>query len=294
MRGFIFFLLFAFGTAQAGRALGEDAPPMAESRYKAGLKAYRAGNYAMAAREFQVALELYPKSAKLAYNAARCLERADQPRKAIELYRRYLELAPKAKDRAEVETLIKALGKLAPEQRGKLAVRSTPEGASVTLDGAAAGQTPLEVELLAGGHQLVVEAEGYEPVNRAVEVKAAGTLEVNIPLSATAVVAPAPPPAGPGWKTYAGWGGVGVGALGLGLGAVFLGQAASAADEAEGLHAVDEDKRSDLESEHGTFQTLGWVSIGVGVVGVGVGVALLMAPDETGVSLGPTGVVGRF
>ena len=114
--------------AWAAGPLGPDASPIAVSRYKTGIKLYRAADYKGAAREFTVALGVMPNSAKLAYNAARSFERADDPREAIRLYQRYLELAPDAKDRADVEAVVATLEQLAPEEKPK-ATEPTPPAA---------------------------------------------------------------------------------------------------------------------------------------------------------------------
>jgi hypothetical protein len=49
---------------------------------------------------------------------------------------------------------------------GRLAVRSTPAGASVTVGGAYRGRTPLEIDLRPDiGQAVTVMREGYEPVS---------------------------------------------------------------------------------------------------------------------------------
>jgi hypothetical protein len=53
---------------------------------------------------------------------------------------------------------------------GRFSVRSTPEGASVRLDGAAVGQTPLDLQGIAQGkHTVLVEKEGYATAIRSVD-----------------------------------------------------------------------------------------------------------------------------
>ncbi len=113
-------------------ALPADAPAQAQQRYRIAVELYRDKEYADAAREFRIAFKLYPSSPRLAYNLARCLERSDQPAEAVEIYRRYLELAPKAEDRAQVEGYIAGRPKLAchlapdpsrPAALGRLRIR---------------------------------------------------------------------------------------------------------------------------------------------------------------------------
>jgi formylglycine-generating enzyme required for sulfatase activity len=74
------------------------------------------------------------------------------------------------------EPLTVAIGALSPAD-GLLSLSSRPDGASVTLDGAYRGLTPLEVPLAPGApHVLSVSREGYEIDTREVEV-AAGSRE---------------------------------------------------------------------------------------------------------------------
>jgi formylglycine-generating enzyme required for sulfatase activity len=53
-----------------------------------------------------------------------------------------------------------------------VALNSIPPGADVTVDGRAAGRTPLEMELASGPHEVVVSAEGRKPWRGRVEVAA--------------------------------------------------------------------------------------------------------------------------
>lgn len=90
-------------------SLEPGAPPLAEQRYQVGRELYAKDDIAGAAREFGTALALFPTSAKLAYNLARCEERLGRLGPAIEHYERYLELSPKAEDAESVRTLVGVL-----------------------------------------------------------------------------------------------------------------------------------------------------------------------------------------
>jgi serine/threonine protein kinase len=74
--------------------------------------------------------------------------------------------------------------------RGRLLVRSTPSGASVSLDGRARGETPLALrDLPLGGHTIVVSRPGYAPERRRVTLtrnRLAQTLTVPLRASSTA------------------------------------------------------------------------------------------------------------
>jgi len=66
---------------------------------------------------------------------------------------------------------------------GRFSVRSTPEGASVRLDGAAVGQTPLDLQGIAQGkHTVLVEKEGYATAIRSVDTSGGAKGVVEAPL----------------------------------------------------------------------------------------------------------------
>ena len=73
--------------------------------------------------------------------------------------------------------------------RGRLLVRSTPSGASVSINGRTRGETPLALsDLPLGGHTIVVSRTGYAPERRRVTLtrnRAAQTLTVPLRASAT-------------------------------------------------------------------------------------------------------------
>lgn len=290
--------------ALAENALPADAPPQAEQRYRIGVELYRAKKYADAAREFRVAFKLYPRSPKLAYNLARCLERSNQPTEAVEAYRRYLALAPKADDRAQVEGYIAALLETLPE----LVVTSEPPGARVRLDGEAReGATPLSLRVPAGSHVVQVTL-GERRANRTVEVKPRQKnvvlLELPKPSGPAPQVTPEPvveqvetadEPTKP-WP----WVAFGVGAAGLATGVVFSVQALDARDARDAAHDEGDVPQSRAHhDEMNEANTLSLVGYGVGAVGLAAGAALLLwGGDDEPVSwtAGPgyTGVRGRF
>jgi hypothetical protein len=77
----------------------------------------------------------------------------------------------------------------APVSTGLLDVRSTPDGASLTIDGTPRGSTPITVALEPGRHEVRIELEGYAAVTTATDVRANERTSVLVPLPA------APPPA---------------------------------------------------------------------------------------------------
>ncbi len=284
----LFCALLLAAPAQAVKALGPDAPPLAASRARAALQFYERGNYEGAAREYQAALKLHPQSATLAYNAARSLELGGRSAEAARLYRRYLALAPQAEDRAEVEALVAAPEGLAPNTSKGLILSSDPTGAQVWLDGDPAGTTPLEVELSAGEYQLEVQAEGHHPARRPVHVEADAALELHLTLTPQSTRAAD----AIDWRP-AGWAALGLGALSLGAGALALSSASAAVDDAGGLQAADRPRYEQLEADFDASYQIGWMTLGAGAALVTGGLLVLLL-SEGEVALAPTGVAGRF
>lgn len=87
------------------------------------------------------------------------------------------------------------------EARPTLTVTSEPTGATVTVDGAAAGRTPVTLrDLTPGPHSVVLSMSGRHPVTRNIELRAGASQEVNAALEAVAPAVahhPAPPPPEP-------------------------------------------------------------------------------------------------
>jgi len=69
---------------------------------------------------------------------------------------------------------------------GQLDVTSEPVGARVTVDGTAAGRTPLKVRSLTVGHHAVIVSDGTTSVNRSVDVTAGNTMSMFISLATAA------------------------------------------------------------------------------------------------------------
>jgi hypothetical protein len=96
----------------------------------------------------------------------------------------------------------------------RLAVQSEPAGASVTVDGRSAGETPLSVELSAGSHEVALAAPGHVGAHKSVTLEPGirGLLSIDlVPLAAPESARTGPPR--PVW-----WAAIGVGALAVGGG----------------------------------------------------------------------------
>ncbi len=125
----------------AAPQLEAGAPDISEKRYLLGREHYLQGDLEAAAREFQGAYDVFPESAKLAFNLARCYERLAQDEQALRYYDRYLELAPEAEDHGDVARLADGLRRrlhpspVAPADATKpSAPESTPAPSTPTPD----------------------------------------------------------------------------------------------------------------------------------------------------------------
>jgi hypothetical protein len=124
----------------------------------------------------------------------------------------------------KLDKLAQSLLMAALEQRkaaapARITVQSEPSGASVTIDGRAAGEAPLSVDLPAGSHEVALTAGGYAPVHRKITVDAGvrGLVSVGlIPMSSAPALSQLPGRylLALGWAALA----VGVAAVGAGGG----------------------------------------------------------------------------
>jgi hypothetical protein len=132
-----------------------------------GVRAFRDGHYGDAIRYFRAARRLGGPSSEL-WNIARSRERLDDGEgaaRALDDYLRQRDLAPQ--DRAEAQHELQAIR----SRPSPLTVTTTPPGAAVSLDGRAAGPTPLTTEVGPGVHTLAVRLGGYEAQSRAVQAR---------------------------------------------------------------------------------------------------------------------------
>jgi hypothetical protein len=63
-----------------------------------------------------------------------------------------------------------------------VSVKSTPEGAEITVDGKFAGNTPSMLKLPAGDHSFLVTAKGFQPWQRTVTLNSGASITVNATL----------------------------------------------------------------------------------------------------------------
>lgn len=148
-------------------ATGETDPY--EARMVSGRRAYQRGNFEAAIEDFQAAFDVRAEPGAL-YNIAKAYEKMARYEDALEFYGQYLELAPNAPDKADVEAIMTRLRRDLKARFQELSISSTPPGAEVYLDernDGIIGQTPLHTKLPPGPHRIYIEANGYKPIERA-------------------------------------------------------------------------------------------------------------------------------
>lgn len=269
----------------AARA-AEGAESPAKAAYLSGVEFFRQKKFADAIREFNKAYRLDPNPI-LVFNMARAFEELKQYDSAIEYYKKYLQMAPDAPDRAKVEDSLRALEILQKEASAQaqvpLTVTSKPDGAKVFVDGREVGTTPLKVDVPVGHRYLAVEAVGYE--RHASEFDAAADAP---PVREVVLIRAAQPvaPAAEGGMSRAAWGYL---TMGLG-GALLVGggiagwQASKKADKLDAIEAdpkpSDKDTYETLKSDGKTFALVADGLFVGGALAVGTGLVLLLTGGD--------------
>jgi hypothetical protein len=192
----------------AGPAHATD--PLAEAaRYFAqGNAAYDEGRYEEAVRMFRVCLALAPELAGPQRRLGQALKRLGRCDEALDHYLAYLQQKPTGsyadEIRAEmaqcVETAAPAPGTPRPGVAGSgtLVLVLGIDGASVRVDGAPVGSSPLPpLSLPAGPHTIEVQAAGFVDAVRTIELTGGEELELAISLEQQPEPPPPPPPPPP-------------------------------------------------------------------------------------------------
>jgi tetratricopeptide (TPR) repeat protein len=179
-----------------------DATEQARQHFDRGLGLVDDGQYSEAIVEFNRCYELKPHYAVF-YNIGQAYIALAKPVEAAAALRRYLDEGGKAIDakrRAAVEKEIQ-------RQQARIAtldIRVLPAGATVRLDGAELGRSPLSapVPVGVGTHTVTASFMGYEPGEATATVAGGdrGSIELNLvqlalPGAGSAAPPPPPPPA---------------------------------------------------------------------------------------------------
>jgi hypothetical protein len=68
------------------------------------------------------------------------------------------------------------------ERPSEVAIKSTPNGADITIDGKFSGNTPSTLQLSAGDHTVSVTAKGFQKWERTITLSAGGAITLNATL----------------------------------------------------------------------------------------------------------------
>jgi tetratricopeptide (TPR) repeat protein len=166
----------------AGQGSGKGASDSARKLFTEAEQAFAAGDYRKAIELFRKADEQAPR-AELEYNIALAYEAQGDKASALESYRAYLRRAPTSSDRTEVEAnivrLAKELGKVEQQQ---LTVVTAPAGATVLIDAQPKGFSPWTGEVPTGRHQLTVRRIGNQEAMQNVSMGVDQPVEVSLVL----------------------------------------------------------------------------------------------------------------
>jgi hypothetical protein len=191
------------GTAFAAPTASHNAARLkARSLYAEGEKALAAGDPRTAQGRFEEAYRTLPNAAVL-LKIADCRDRDGDFPGEVEALEHYLADSPSAKDKATIQDRIGTLRK----KPGTLAVKSTPVGAEIWLDGTDTSlSTPSEVEAASGQHTVTLKLPSYEATEQTVYVEFASKKDVEMTLPAITGETPTPAstaPAAPGTQPSA-------------------------------------------------------------------------------------------
>ncbi|MFK7987257.1 MAG: PEGA domain-containing protein [Sandaracinaceae bacterium] len=156
----------------------------ARGHFEQGVSLYESGQHRAALEQFQEAYRIAPHP-MVRVNMANCYEQLGRPLEAIHHFERFLAEAEAAnpQQRREVETAMRRL----EGQLGEVRLSVTPDGASVTIDGAETRRAPIldPIRLSAGTHQVVVRLDGYRTQTRDLRVAGGSEERVSIRLERT-------------------------------------------------------------------------------------------------------------
>ncbi len=186
------------GTAAPNGADQENpAREKAREIFAQGVALYRDKRFPEALRAFEKAREIYPSPA-FTFNIARTCDELGEAACALRHYRAYQRQAPEAPEKDLVTGRIRALESVL-RSRGiqQITVFSTPEGATLTVDGVELGKTPWTGELVPGTHRIRLASPGHSNVEVDIDVPAAHTIDRSYELPPTEPVPPAPTTAPP-------------------------------------------------------------------------------------------------
>ncbi len=99
--------------------------------------------------------------------------------------------------RGSADELMTSLAPAVTSATGRLKLHSKPDGIIVMLDGVKIGVTPIERDIAAGSHTVVLVSGGTQVGQRDIQIPAGATVEVTIPVVYPRDDRPPPPPPSP-------------------------------------------------------------------------------------------------
>jgi hypothetical protein len=197
------------GSERVGLAQEQTAPDpalqAAKAQFEEAQVLYIKEQWDEAATSFLAAYDKKPFSSFL-FNAAVALEKAKKLDRAVDMFQRYLDKDPQARDAADVKTRIESLkALLAPPPttksekvsapaavlpsiatKGLVIIESKPTGATIYLDDKAKGTfatTPWQGSLEPKPVKLIFEAQGFKSEEREITPRTDKVVELYISLS---------------------------------------------------------------------------------------------------------------
>jgi tetratricopeptide (TPR) repeat protein len=193
-------VVVALMLALLGIAQAESARQRAAALLKAGNALYDLGQFLEALAKYRQASHLYP-GFKIDFNIGITLDAMGRPVEAAEQFESFLRRAPTTGDSPIIVSARQRLEALR-QRLASVRLRCSIAGATVTINDAAVGTTPIEerVYVRPGRHRLGVRAEGYQPFTRLVALEAGEHRLVTVTLAAAPEPAQffhRPPPSSP-------------------------------------------------------------------------------------------------
>ncbi len=180
--------------AQEGQdgEVSDEARAEARNLYRRGRRLLERNKPDEALEEFARAYSLYPHWAT-SNSMGVCHDRLSRPGDALRLYEQALDEGGDEipeRQREEIATRISALRiqlGIRDTPTGTIRVTTTPSGARIWLDGAAAGESPADVEADPGPHRVEVELDGYTRAGVTITVERGQTVMAAMSLVALVV-----------------------------------------------------------------------------------------------------------
>lgn len=289
----VLLLALALGVLSGpARAQDDDAArrELAKQLFMQGNEEVAAGRYRSAIPLYEKALSLAPDVAAIHRNLAVVYKKIGRCDKAVPYYDRFLELRPDAPDvdamkleRDDCRAILEAnpnLGQGGGED-GTLNLTCDQDDATVSIDGAVMGRTPIQpLNLKAGSYNITIGKPGFEPFQRRIAIAGGRDIVLNVTLEKERQRGPkkVKDPNLP-WK----WTTIGAGSALVVTGVVFTvlaeldrAEYEDAGRTPEGWLDISMKRAQSLEDSVNTYRTVSYVMYGLGGAAVIGGVTWLL------------------